>query len=49
MLEKLVPVFAFPASGQRLLRVSAQRYNDASQYEALAEAVLDLRRGGLTS
>ena len=38
-----VPVFVFPASGQRLLRVSAQRYNRRGDYEKLA-AVLKQQR-----
>lgn len=42
-----VPVMPWPGPRDRILRVSAQRYNDASQYEALADEVLALRRGGM--
>ncbi len=38
-----VPVMPWPGLRDRILRVSAQRYNDASQYEALADAVIALR------
>ncbi|MFO0686207.1 MAG: aminotransferase class V-fold PLP-dependent enzyme [Sandaracinus sp.] len=41
-----VPVFPWPTPRSRVLRVSAQRYNDASQYEALADAILALRAAG---
>jgi len=41
-----VPIMPWPTGRDRLLRVSAQRYNDASQYEALADAVLELRANG---
>jgi hypothetical protein len=41
-----VPIMPWPSARQRLLRISAQRYNDASQYEGLAEAVLALRAEG---
>lgn len=34
-----VPVFAWPESPQRLLRVSAQQYNTIADYERLAEAL----------
>ncbi|MEL6985227.1 MAG: aminotransferase class V-fold PLP-dependent enzyme, partial [Actinomycetota bacterium] len=34
-----VPVFAWPASPERLLRISAQQYNELSHYEALADAL----------
>jgi len=34
-----VPVFAWPASPHRLLRVSAQRYNSLADYQALAVAL----------
>ncbi len=34
-----VPIFAWPGPRDRVLRVSAQRYNDLSQYEALASAI----------
>lgn len=37
-----VPIFAFPAPGQRCLRVSAQLYNDAQDYERLAGALRQL-------
>ena len=37
-----VPVFPWPTPRHRVLRVSAQRYNHASEYEALAEAVRGL-------
>ncbi len=36
-----VPVFSWPAAGGRLLRVSAQVYNELQQYERLAEALLE--------
>jgi isopenicillin-N epimerase len=39
-----VPVFVWPAPGQRLIRVSAQRYNRRQDYEKLA-AVLSNRLG----
>lgn len=35
-----VPVFAWPASPERLLRISAQQYNTIEDYEALATAVM---------
>jgi isopenicillin-N epimerase len=38
-----VPIMPWPGPRDRILRVSAQRYNDASQYEALADAVVELR------
>jgi hypothetical protein len=38
-----VPVMPWPGLRDRILRVSAQRYNDPSQYEALADAVNALR------
>ncbi|MFL5321808.1 MAG: aminotransferase class V-fold PLP-dependent enzyme [Myxococcaceae bacterium] len=34
-----VPVMPFPATPKRLLRLSAQRYNDASDYHRLASAL----------
>jgi isopenicillin-N epimerase len=34
-----VPVFPWPTARHRVLRVSAQRYNDLSQYEQLGDAV----------
>jgi isopenicillin-N epimerase len=34
-----VPIMPWPGPRDRVLRVSAQRYNDASQYEALGDAV----------
>lgn len=34
-----VPVFDFPAPGQRVLRLSAQRYNALAQYELLARVL----------
>lgn len=35
-----VPVFAWPASPERLLRMSAQQYNHIAHYETLAEALI---------
>ena len=35
-----VPVFAFGDPPQRLLWISAQLYNEAGEYERLAEALL---------
>jgi isopenicillin-N epimerase len=43
-----VPVMPWPGPRDRILRVSAQRYNHASEYEALADAVLALRGSGMT-
>lgn len=37
-----VPIIPFPRPGRRLLRVSAQLYNDVRQYELLATALSDL-------
>jgi len=37
-----VPVMPWPTPRSRIVRVSAQRYNDASQYEALAAALVEL-------
>jgi isopenicillin-N epimerase len=37
-----VPVFSWPAWPQRVLRVSAQRYNRLDQYQRLAEHLLEL-------
>jgi isopenicillin-N epimerase len=34
-----VPVFDFPAPGQRVLRIAAQRYNTLAQYETLARVL----------
>lgn len=39
-----VPVIPFPAAPSRLVRISAQAYNHASEYEALAGALLKLLR-----
>ena len=36
-----VPVFVWPASGRRLIRISAQRYNRRSDYEKLAAALAE--------
>lgn len=38
-----VPVFTWPASPQRLVRVSAQAYNERAEYEALANALAAVR------
>lgn len=38
-----VPVFTWPASPQRLVRVSAQAYNERAEYEALASALAAVR------
>jgi isopenicillin-N epimerase len=40
------PVFDWPAPGRPLLRICAQIYNDLSQYQRLADAVLAELRGG---
>ena len=40
-----VPIFPHPAPPQRVLRVSAQLYNEPVQYERLASALVDLLRG----
>ena len=37
-----VPVIAWPALGQRMIRVSAQAYNELAEYEALADALRPL-------
>ena len=37
-----VPVFSWPAPPHRVLRVSAQLYNDPAQYERLAAALREL-------
>jgi isopenicillin-N epimerase len=34
-----VPVFTWPAPPERLIRVSAQAYNEIGEYEALAQAL----------
>jgi isopenicillin-N epimerase len=34
-----VPIFPWPASPQRLVRISAQLYNDVTQFEKLAAAL----------
>jgi isopenicillin-N epimerase len=34
-----VPVFTWPVSDHRLLRISAQQYNSADDYEKLANAL----------
>ncbi len=39
-----LPVFTWPALAVRILRVSAQLYNTAADYERLAEALDVLRR-----
>jgi isopenicillin-N epimerase len=38
-----VPVFTWPASPHRLVRVSAQAYNERAEYEALASALAAVR------
>jgi len=43
-----VPVMPWPGPRDRILRISAQRYNHPSEYEALADAVLALRASGMT-
>lgn len=42
-----VPIMPWPAPPKRLLRVSAQLYNDESDYEKLAAAVTSLLQRGL--
>lgn len=37
-----VPIVPWPAPGRRILRVSAQIYNELSEYERLGDAVLEL-------
>jgi isopenicillin-N epimerase len=39
-----VPIVPWPASPQRLLRISAQLYNDEADYERLAEALISVLR-----
>jgi isopenicillin-N epimerase len=34
-----VPVFTWPAPPERLIRISAQAYNERAEYEALAAAL----------
>jgi len=49
LLEKVgieVPVFGWPAPPRRLLRISAQAYNNLAQYERLADALGGLLRSG---
>ena len=41
-----VPVFYWPAPPRMILRVSAQAYNDRTQYERLAEAIEKAEGGG---
>ena len=38
-----VPTYCWPAAPQMILRISAQAYNHAAQYERLAEALGDDR------
>lgn len=40
-----VPIFTWPAPPHRLVRVSAQAYNERAEYEALASALAALRSG----
>lgn len=42
-----IPVMRWPAAPQRLIRLSAQVYNDRAQYEQLGRALLQLRAEGL--
>lgn len=42
-----VPVMPWPGPRERILRISAQRYNHPSQYEALADALIALRSSGM--
>lgn len=44
-----VPVFSFGDPPQRLLRVSAQLYNSFDQYERLAEALIELGEGTVST
>jgi isopenicillin-N epimerase len=39
-----VPVFPWPRPGERCLRISAQAYNCASDYERLVDALLTLQK-----
>ncbi len=41
-----VPVFNWPAAPRKLLRISAQAYNNFAQYEALASALRQLLPDG---
>ena len=40
-----VPVYCWPAVPQMILRISAQAYNHAAQYERLAEALATIQAG----
>ena len=41
-----VPVYYWSATGQAILRISAQAYNSLAQYERLADALVELLARG---